>query len=75
MAKHNSILHLIRLQKSHFLSDPSIELYSLEKLTPAVRNSPCYAAILDLDSLPLDNHFIRNLFKDNSDLCVIGTSS
>jgi len=53
----------------------SIELHSLEELTLTIRNSPCHAVILDLDSLPVDNRFIRNLCKDNPGLCVIGTSS
>lgn len=50
-------------------------LHSLDELTAAVRNSPCHGVILDLDSLPVDNRFIRNLCKDTPGLCLIGTSS
>lgn len=53
----------------------AIELRSLDELAMKVRCSPCHAVILDLDSLPVDNRFIRNLCKNNPDLCVIGTSS
>jgi DNA-binding NtrC family response regulator len=53
----------------------AIALRSLDELTVTVRNGPCSAVILDLDSLPLDNRFIRNLCRDNPHVCVIGTSS
>ena len=53
----------------------AIALHSLDELAVTVRNSPCYAVILDLDRLPVDNRFIRNLCKDNPHLCVIGASS
>jgi DNA-binding NtrC family response regulator len=50
-------------------------LCSLDELASAVQKSFCHAVILDLDSLPVDNRFIRNLCKDAPGLCVIGTSS
>jgi len=53
----------------------AMALHSLDDLRLTVQNNPCRGVILDLDSLPVDNRFIRNLCKDNPDLCVIGTSS
>ena len=53
----------------------AIELHSLEELAFEIHNSPSHAVVLDLDSLPVDNRFIRNLCKDNPRLCVIGISS
>ncbi|MDR3553373.1 MAG: response regulator [Syntrophobacteraceae bacterium] len=48
---------------------------SLDALTTAARQRSCRCVILDLDTLSVDNRFIRNLLRDNPDLCVIGTSS
>ncbi len=53
----------------------AIGLHSLDELTEKIRSGPCHAVILDLDTLPVDNRFIRNLCKRNPRLCVIGTSS
>ena len=50
-------------------------LHSLDELAAAVWKKVCHGVIVDLDSLPVDNRFIRNLCKKNPDLCVIGTST
>jgi DNA-binding NtrC family response regulator len=50
-------------------------LRSLDELASAVLKSPCRSVILDLDSLPLDNRFFRDLCKNTPGLCVIGISS
>jgi DNA-binding NtrC family response regulator len=48
---------------------------SLAELLRHLEESSCHAVILDLDSLPVDNRFIRNLCRKNPELCVIGISS
>ncbi len=53
----------------------AIALHSLEQLKLKVQNRPWNVVILDLDSLPVDNRFIRNLCKDSPGLRVIATSS
>ncbi len=53
----------------------AVALQSLDELAAAVREKSCHGVILDLDGLPVDNRFIRNLCKDNPDLCVIGVST
>jgi DNA-binding NtrC family response regulator len=50
-------------------------LASLDELEAAVRERVCLGVILDLDGLAVDNRFIRDLCRDNPDLCVIGTSN
>lgn len=50
-------------------------IHSLQELTLRVRNSPCRVVILDLDSLPVDNRFIRSLCRGAPDLFVIGISN
>jgi DNA-binding NtrC family response regulator len=49
-------------------------MQSLAELLNHLQESSCHAVILDLDSLPVDNRFIRNLCKENPYLCVIGIS-
>jgi DNA-binding NtrC family response regulator len=48
---------------------------SLAGLLRHIEDSSCHAVILDLDSIPVDNRFIRNLCRKNPELCVIGISS
>lgn len=60
------------LQRNHY---EAAHLRKLPDLLDHIRNNPCHALILDLDSLPVDNRFIRNLSRDNPELCIIGTSS
>ena len=49
-------------------------MQSLAELLKHLQESSCHAVILDLDSLPVDNRFIRDLCKENPYLCVIGIS-
>lgn len=60
------------LERNHY---SATALHSLLELAEKVRVSLCQAVILDLDSLPVDNRFIRGLCKENSELCLIGISS
>ena len=53
----------------------AIALHSLYELVEAIQESPCHAVILDLDSLPVDNSFIKELRKLKPSVCVIGISS
>jgi DNA-binding NtrC family response regulator len=60
------------LEESHYLTTP---MGSLTGLLKQLRMSSCHAVILDLDSLPVDNRFIRELCKEGPELCVIAISS
>jgi DNA-binding NtrC family response regulator len=60
------------LERSHY---HAASTSSLAELLTHIRENSCYAVILDLDSLPVDNRFIRGLCKENPDLHVIGISS
>jgi DNA-binding response OmpR family regulator len=52
-------LELCRLlEQSRYQTSP---MQSLAELLNHLRESACHAVILDLDSLPVDNRFIRNL--------------
>lgn len=56
--------------------DYSIELLdSLEHLAGGIKGCHCRLAILDLDSLPVDNRLIRKLKRINPSLRIIGFSS
>jgi DNA-binding NtrC family response regulator len=48
---------------------------SLEQLTGRVKGCDCRLAILDLDSLPVDDRLIRKLKRENPSLRIIGFSS
>jgi DNA-binding NtrC family response regulator len=50
-------------------------LHSLPEAAGAIQARECHAVILDLDSLPVDNRFIRELCRNHQKLCVIGVSS
>ena len=60
------------LEHNHYRTT---SVHSLTGLPEQVKGSICHAVILDLDSLPVDNRFIRNLCRENPELCVIGISS
>jgi DNA-binding NtrC family response regulator len=60
------------LEESHYQTTP---MGSLAGLLEQLRVSTYHAAILDLDSLPVDNRFIRELCKEGPELCVIAISS
>ncbi len=50
-------------------------LDSLEHLAGGIKGCDCRLAILDLDSLPVDNRLIRKLKRKNPSLRIIGFSS
>ena len=50
-------------------------LDSLDYLTGGIQGCDCRLAILDLDSLPVDNRLIRKLKRKNPSLRIIGFSS
>ena len=50
-------------------------LDSLEHLAGRITGCDCRLAILDLDSLPVDNRYIRKLKRKNPSLRIIGFSS
>ena len=50
-------------------------LDSLEHLAGGIKGDDCRLAILDLDSLPVDNRLIRKLKRKNPSLRIIGISS
>jgi DNA-binding NtrC family response regulator len=60
------------LERNHY---EAAHLLKLPDLIDHIRQNPCHALILDLDSLPVDNRFIRNLSRENPGLCIIGISS
>lgn len=60
------------LERNRYLSTP---MESLSKLPMQLLEARHDALILDLDSLPVDNRFIRNLSKENPELCIIAISS
>ena len=49
-------------------------LDSLEHLAGGIKGCNCRLAILDLDSLPVDNRLIRKLKRKNPSLRIIGFS-
>jgi DNA-binding NtrC family response regulator len=53
----------------------SSALHSLENLETNLQEGKCRVAILDLDSLPVDNRLFRNLKRTNPGVCIIGLSS
>ena len=50
-------------------------LDSLEHLARGIKGCDCRLAILDLDSLPVDNRLIKKLKRKNPSLRIIGFSS
>jgi DNA-binding response OmpR family regulator len=53
----------------------TIVFSSLFGLSKNISEESCHAVILDLDSLPVDNRFIRDLRKQNPDVPIIALSS
>ena len=54
---------------------PVAPLYSLEDLPEHLRREQVGVLIVDLDTLPVDNNFFRNLKKQNPDLHILCLSS
>ena len=52
-----------------------VELHSLPSLKKIVRDISCRVVILDLDSLPVDNRFIKEFRRQNPGLPVMVLSS
>lgn len=59
------------LERNHY---HAVLTSSLHELLTHIREGSCRAVILDLDSLPVDNRFIRGLCRESPDLRVIGIS-
>lgn len=49
----------------------TIALDSLESVKEKLQECRCHAVTLDLDSLPVDNRFIRDLKRQNSGLRIL----
>ena len=60
------------LEREHFSTTALHSLLSLER---EMREPGRRAIILDLDTLPVDNHLFRVLKKTNPGVCIIGLSS
>ena len=60
------------LERNHYRTS---SMYSLMELPEHMERRLDQAIILDLDSLPVNNRFIRNLRGENPGLCIIGISS
>jgi DNA-binding NtrC family response regulator len=56
-------------------SIPVAPLYSLENLHEHLNKEQVKVLIVDLDTLPIDNNFFRNLKKQNPDLAILCLSS
>jgi len=52
-----------------------VELYSLLSLKKIVQDTPCRVVILDLDSVPVDNRFIKEFRRQNPGLPIMVLSS
>ena len=50
-------------------------VHALDHIEVSTREKSAWAVILDLDSLPIDNHFIKQLFNRNPGICIIAISS
>jgi DNA-binding NtrC family response regulator len=72
-ANHKERRELCRvLERNHYAAAP---MEALSELMRHLMENRCDALILDLDSLPVDNRFMRNLSRENPELRVIGISS
>ena len=60
------------LEREHFRTISSSSLVNLEL---NVQKGSRQLVILDLDTLPVDNRYIRNLRRHNPGVCIIGLSS
>jgi len=68
--------HCLELRDALEGKDYSITLLdSLEHLAGGIKRCDCRLAILDLDSLPVDNRLIKKLKRKNPSLRIIGFSS
>ncbi len=56
------------LENEHYRA---IAVDSLESLEEKLQERACQAVMLDLDSMPVDNRFIRELRKDYPGICIL----
>ncbi len=59
------------LESAHYQTTP---FQSLDRLVKAIRKSLFHSVILDLDRLPVDNSFFKELRALHPSICVIGIS-
>ena len=50
-------------------------VHSLDSLERNLEEGDRHVVVLDLDTLAVDNRYIRNLRKANPEICIIGLSS
>ena len=62
----------IGLEKEHFRTTA---LHSLIALEGEFQKTVCRAVILDLDNLPVDNRFFREMKRKNPKVHIVGLSS
>ncbi len=60
------------LERNHYRT---LAFHSLLNLGKNLQEHPCHAVILDLDSLPVSNRFIRDLRRQNPNLCILVLSN
>jgi DNA-binding NtrC family response regulator len=60
------------LERNHYRTLAFHALLNLEK---NLQEHPCHAVLLDLDSLPVSNRFIRGLRRQNPNLCILVLSN
>lgn len=60
------------LERNHYAT---VAVAAVTGLATRLKKNRCDAVILDLDTLPVNNRFIRNLTRENPDLCLIAISS
>ena len=54
---------------------PAIALTTLGDLQERIQETACGVIIMDLDTLPVDNQFIRHLKRQKDNVYIIGISS
>jgi DNA-binding NtrC family response regulator len=67
-------LHMIceGLHQNHFQTIP---ISSLEELDQIIEFQACQAAVLDLDTMPVDNQLIKQINRRNPTIRIIGLST
>ena len=60
------------LERDNF---PTTPLHSLATLAEKIQASASHVVVLDLDTLPVDNRFFKDLKRTNPGVCIIGLSS
>jgi DNA-binding response OmpR family regulator len=60
------------LQKANYAATA---VHTLDHIECSTREKSPWVVILDLDTLPVDNRFIKQLFNHNPGICIIAISS